>query len=94
MRKKSSARFESDQWRHAVCAVGGGGDRVVDLLERGEVDLARLLARGGVVHRPLATGLAPDALAADPVADRLQLGRDCCTHVCLLRRSFALAYRC
>ena len=70
MRKKRSARFESDQ-----CAPRGVGllrrrDGAVDLLGGREVDLARLLARRRVVDRALAPRVAPDGSPADPVPDQ------------------------
>ena len=54
--------------------VGGGNGRV-DLLDRGEVDLARDLAGGGVVDRPAAAARARHAGSVDPVVDPLQPGR-------------------
>ena len=93
MRKKSSARFESDHWRHVAYAAVAVATAWSIVLDRREVHLARLLAGRRVVDRALATGRARDALASDPVSDGLQLGRHRCTHVCLPRVSFALAYR-
>ena len=71
-------------------------DRAVELLDRREGDLARLLARRRVVDGAIPAGLAPDALSADPVADRLQLRRHRCVHVASLappaRRRSVRAY--
>ena len=95
MRKKSSARFESDQL--APRRVGGRGrrDGAVDLLDGRERDLARLLARRRVVDGSLAPGIAPDALPADPVPDRLQLCGHRCVHARLprCRLLVVVAYR-
>ncbi len=56
-------------------------DRAIQLLHRGEVDLARLLPRRRVVDGALATRLAPHVLSADPVADQLELRRHRCVHL-------------
>ena len=48
------------------------GDGRVDLLDRGEVDLASDLARRRVVDGSATAGRAGDAPAADPVAERLR----------------------
>ncbi len=65
--------------------VGGGGlrggDRAVDLLDARERDLAGLLAGRGVVDRARSPRCPLHDLAADPVADRLQLGRHCRVHL-------------
>ena len=58
----------------------GGCDRAVDLLDRSEVHLSRLLAGRGVVDRPSPAARPPHALPADPVRDQLQLGRHRCAH--------------
>ena len=57
------------------------GDRLIDLLDRREVHLARLLARRRVVDGAFAARVAADALAPDPVPDRLQLRRHRCVHL-------------
>jgi hypothetical protein len=56
-----------------MCRLDGG----IDLLDRCEVDLARDLTGGRVVHRPVAPTRADNPLAADPMVDarKVDLGR-------------------
>jgi len=54
-----------------------GLDRLVDLLDRREIDRPRLLPRRRVEHRAGAAGLPRIGAAGDPVIDRL----DCCRGV-------------
>ena len=70
----TSLRRDSDVARHVREGGLGGGDREVDLLHRGEVDLGLLLARGRVPDRSRAPGGAVDGLAADPVVDASHCG--------------------
>src|SRR5262249_52374124 len=72
-----------------------GGERLprdldcrVDLLDGGEVDRARLLARRRVPDRAAAARRPGNALASDPVVNRLDLGR--CDR--LRHRSFLLEF--